>query len=106
MVDSREPVTGIRIRLDDGTERSFSGRDAWTLNELVQAGEGGCTPVRNPAPRWSEYVRRLRHNGGLNIQTIEERHGGAFAGGHGRYVLRTPLTVVSTERGKPARRAA
>ncbi|MFA4994176.1 MAG: hypothetical protein WC521_02605 [Bdellovibrionales bacterium] len=70
----------------------LKGRDAWTLNELVRCGERGCTPIDNPAPRWSAYVHSLRKEG-FRIETITEPHGGTFAGTHARYVLRTPVTV-------------
>ncbi|WP_435053984.1 winged helix domain-containing protein [Mesorhizobium australicum] len=35
---------------------SFAGREAWALRELIRAGEAGCRPIDNPAPRWSRYV--------------------------------------------------
>lgn len=63
------------------------GRNAWTLNELINAGQKGCTPIDNPAPRWSAYVHNLRGMG-VDIETIRENHGGEFAGHHARYVLR------------------
>lgn len=70
----------------------LTGRDAWTLDQLVRCGERGCTPIDNPAPRWSAYVHDLRKEG-LRIETITEPHGGTFAGTHARYVLRTTVTV-------------
>lgn len=103
----RDQVTAITVRKDDGTESKHKGREAWALYELILAGVRGCTPINNPAPRWSHYVFLLRR-AGLNIETIDEAHGGPFAGTHARYVLRTPLRVLSTERGsqKQTRRAA
>jgi hypothetical protein len=92
-----EVVTHITIRLSDGTCLSFKGRDAWTLHALIEAGERGVTPLERPAPRWSAYVFDLR-KAGLIIETIDERHAGAFKGSHGRYVLRSPLTLESVER--------
>ena len=70
----------------------LKGRDAWTLNELVRCGEQGCTPIHNPAPRWSAYVHNLRSMG-FRIETITEPHDGTFSGTHARYVLRTPVTI-------------
>lgn len=64
-----------------------SGRDRWALEELRKAGGTGCTPIDNPAPRWSAYVFNLRELG-LDIETIHEPHGGEFSGTHARYVLR------------------
>lgn len=63
-----------------------TGREAWALERLGAAGQGGCTPITEPAPRWSSYVHKLRARG-LPIETIREPHGGAFPGQHGRYVL-------------------
>ncbi|MBZ0129635.1 MAG: hypothetical protein K8F59_11015 [Rhodobacteraceae bacterium] len=68
-----------------------SGRDRWALEELRRAGDKGCTPIDNPAPRWSAYVFNLRELG-LEIETLSEPHGGDFAGHHGRYVLRSGVT--------------
>ena len=63
------------------------GREAWALDRLREAGPTGCTPIEQPAPRWSAYVHRLRGLG-VPIETRHEPHGGAFAGTHGRYILR------------------
>jgi hypothetical protein len=75
----------------EGGGESFTieagGREAWALDMLTEAGPRGCTPIEQPAPRWSAYVHRLR-GFGVPIETINEPHGGAFAGTHGRYVLR------------------
>ncbi|MGL5362988.1 MAG: winged helix domain-containing protein [Bosea sp. (in: a-proteobacteria)] len=75
---------------------SFAGRDAWTLARLIEAGDKGVTPLERPAPRWSEYVRRLRR-AGLTIETITEKHGGPYSGHHGRYVLRSAITVLRSK---------
>lgn len=76
----------------DGSARIIEavGRDAWALTELIQAGDGGCTPIDQPGPRWSAYVFKLRRLG-LDIQTITESHGGPFKGTHARYILRTTV---------------
>ncbi|MEM8650078.1 MAG: hypothetical protein AAGF54_06070 [Pseudomonadota bacterium] len=83
----------------DGTTQSIwpRGRDAWTLNQLIEAGSKGCTPIDNPAPRWSGYVHKLRKVYGVDIQTIEEAHGGPFAGTHARYVLRSNVVMAESE---------
>ena len=84
----------IIVEADDGTfATTATGRDAWALIELERAGNRGCTPIDNPAPRWSSYVFNLRHGLGLNIETITERHKGPFPGTHARYVLRTPVQI-------------
>ncbi|SPF81136.1 winged helix domain-containing protein [Pseudoprimorskyibacter insulae] len=64
-----------------------SGRNRWALENLRRAGITGCTPITNPAPRWSHYIHQLRELG-VQIETIPEPHGGAYPGTHGRYVLR------------------
>ena len=66
------------------------GRDAWALERLIKAGPKGCTPICEPAPRWSAYIFNLRALG-LEIETITEKHGGEYAGNHGRYVLRADV---------------
>jgi hypothetical protein len=66
------------------------GREAWALERLMEAGANGCTPITQPAPRWSSYVHKLRERG-VPIETIHEPHGGEFSGTHGRYILRAQV---------------
>lgn len=68
------------------------GREAWALLELVEAGAKGCTPIDNPAPRWSHYVWLLRGDG-FAVETIHEDHGGPFSGSHARYLLHDNVTL-------------
>ena len=75
----------------------LDGRTAWALYNLIEAGPKGCTPIDNPAPRWSAYIFKLRHDYDIAIETVVEPHGGPFAGRHGRYVLREPLRVIERE---------
>lgn len=87
-------VTSITVRAcDDSPAKTYKGREAWALGRLIAAGEKGCTPIDQPAPRWSHYVFQLRKSG-LQVETVNERHGGAFSGNHARYVLRTPVMVL------------
>lgn len=72
---------------------SLKGREAWALDQLIEAGAGGCTPITHPAPRWSGYVFGMRGYG-IPIETIHEPHGGEFAGTHGRYILRARVVRV------------
>lgn len=65
----------------------LSGRLRWALTRLAAAGVSGCTPISQPAPRWSGYIHELRALG-VAIETLREKHGGDFPGHHGRYVLR------------------
>lgn len=80
----------------DPTPRKFNGRVAWALNELVAAGERGCTPITHPGPRWSGYVHRLRQ-AGINVLTHDEKHAGTYKGSHARYCLGVTVNVI--ERG-------
>lgn len=79
---------------DSPVLRKVKGRYAWTLAQLIDAGEKGVTPIERPAPRWSHYVDILRDREGLCIETVEERHGGPFNGWHGRYVLRSGVAII------------
>jgi hypothetical protein len=91
--------------LPDGHTFTVRGRNAWALLELVRAGAKGCTPIEVPGPRWSAYVFNLKREHGLAIETRHEPHRGAFPGTHARYVLVSPMEVVSCH-GKPQRAAA
>lgn len=79
--------------LPDGKPFKVIGRDGWALRHLVNAGKAGCTPIDHPGPRWSHYVFKLRGHGFV-IETVEERHGGQFAGTHARYVLHSDVEIV------------
>lgn len=87
----------VRLHGADGPVLKVKGRVAWTLDNLIRAGERGCTPIDHPAPRWSDYVFKLR-KAGVVVETIDEKHGGAYKGEHGRYVLRTTLEVIEEVR--------
>ncbi len=70
------------------------GRDAWALKELVMAGDKGCTPLDTPGPRWSHYVWKLK-KAGVPVETIQERHGGEYAGTHARYRLAASVRIFN-----------
>ena len=96
----------IKSRLhSDGTTFTVQGRDAWALLELVAAGPKGCTAIDNPGPRWSAYVLNLKRKHGLTIETRHEPHRGEFAGTHARYLLMSPVEIVSRS-DEPERAAA
>jgi len=80
-----------------GRVLTLKGRDAWALAELIRAGENGCTPITHPGPRWSAYVHRLRHEYGLQIDTVHEPHRGPFPGNHARYVLKSIVRIVDDD---------
>ena len=69
------------------------GRDLWALRALLDAGLTGVTPIEYPAPRWSAYIYNLRELG-LTIETVHEPHSGPFPGTHGRYILRSGVTLI------------
>lgn len=79
--------------LPDGHPIKVVGRDAWALQNLVNAGNFGCTPIEHPGPRWSHYVFKLR-GFGFAIETIDEKHAGPFPGSHARYVLRSEVEII------------
>lgn len=87
-------MSSITIRKLDGSCQTFTGRQAWMLRRLIDAGSRGITLLEHPAPRGSHYLYMLR-KAGLNITTTNEPHGGAFPGMHGRFRLETPVVVVS-----------
>lgn len=86
--------------VQNGTAPQFTitpkGRDRWALECLIAAGEKGCTPIDTPGPRWAGYVLKL-HKQNVNIDTITEKHGGAFKGTHARYVLRSKVARVASD---------
>lgn len=91
-------VTRITARIGEGDnarDQTFTGRTAWALNELIRS--GACTPLTHVGPRWSDYCFKLRR-AGVEIETVTEAHGGNFRGHHGRYILRSPVTVLEIQR--------
>ena len=87
----------VLVEKPDGGARRLvvEGRNGWALANLIEAGDGGLTTLENPAPRWSAYVHKLRTVFDINIETIDEPHGGPYAGTHGRYVLRSKVHLVA-----------
>jgi len=71
---------------------TVTGRCAWAMLSLLRAGAKGCTPIDRPAPRWSDYVFRLRKLG-VPVETIDENHGGPYSGQHARYCLKAMVTI-------------
>jgi hypothetical protein len=81
----------------DGTfQLTLRGRQRWALDRLLDAGHVGCTPISEPAPRWSAYIHDLREMG-VPIETLYEAHGGDFPGTHARYVLRARVERTEVE---------
>ncbi len=81
--------------LPDGRSFIVNGRVAWALSELVRAGARGVTPIDMPGPRWAAYVHSLRHERGVDVETLHEEHDGPFPGRHARYVLRSIIEIMA-----------
>lgn len=86
----------VKILLPDGSQRSFVGREAWTLLHLINVGSAGVTTLDQPAPRWSHYIYKLR-GAGLVISTDYEKHKGDYPGTHGRYRLETHVSILECD---------
>lgn len=84
----------VTLRDGDTFVQHIRGREAWALERLAEAGPIGCTPITEPAPRWSAYVHLLRQRG-IPIETLHEPHGGEFSGTHARYILRASVQKVA-----------
>lgn len=72
---------------------TVQGRKLWTLIQLVNAGTAGISALDLFAPRLSAYVHELPALS-LNIETVRERHGGAFKGHHARCILRSNVRAT------------
>lgn len=86
----------VRLSNGDSFQVTVSGRDRWALEALIEAGTKGCTPINDPAPRWSAYVFNLRGMG-IPIETHTEAHKGPFSGTHARYELLATVTRYDSE---------
>ena len=89
----------IKAKIETGNTPitlNLKGRLAWTMLELVRAGDDGITPLLNPAPRVSHYVMTLRRKG-VATDTEMQPHGGAFPGEHGVYRLVSEVTIEQVE---------
>ncbi|TAJ82883.1 hypothetical protein [Reyranella sp.] len=71
-------------------------RPNWLLDILRTRGDTGTTSIEHPGVRVADAVLKLRR-AGLAIETITERHEGAFAGNHARYVLRVERVDIERE---------
>ena len=70
------------------------GQTGRALRALVSAGQKGVTALEvcSWAYRFSAYCFDLRHKHGLTIETLKESHDGGW---HGRYVLRSHVSIMS-----------
>lgn len=87
-----KPVTKFEV----GSRKiEVSGRNAQTLKELIKAGERGLTSLEFPALRLAAYVHDLRTEYGIEIERIDEKHGGQFSGTHARYKLKSTVKELT-----------
>lgn len=104
--NGRWGLATYRVTRTSGESRTIhvKGRVRWALQNLIAAGPEGCTPIDHPGPRWAAYVHRLRTECGVEIETVNEKHGGDFEGTHARYVLRSKVVRILAQRdgGKAA----
>jgi hypothetical protein len=72
------------------------GQEARTLNALSAAGSQGITSLEMSswALRLAHYAMKLRRLG-LEIETVKEDHHKPVKGWHARYVLKTPVEILS-----------
>lgn len=91
----RTPRKSLLVRAKglDGQPFTVTGQTARTLLALVKAGAAGVTAleVASWAFRLSHYIMVLRHKHQLAIPMQWEAHEG---GKHGRYVLRSSVTII------------
>ena len=76
-------VVERHARVDGGPVRVAVGRFAQTLARLHDAGEAGISSLYFPGIRLSHYVKILRDDYGVEIETVREPHGGDYPGRHG-----------------------
>ena len=96
----RMPRKGLLVKAkrEDGQPFTVTGQTARTLLALVKAGAAGVTAleIASWAFRLSHYIMVLRHKHRLAIPMQWEAHEG---GKHGRYVLRSTVTIVEVISG-------
>lgn len=87
-------MSGRKMVRAFGPDGAFTvtGQTAKALVALSSAGTAGITAleVNSWAYRLGAYVHTLRHDYGLTIETLRELHEGGW---HGRYVLRSPVSI-------------
>ncbi|MBZ9655044.1 winged helix domain-containing protein [Phyllobacterium lublinensis] len=98
--ESPNPKTQYQITAEiaDGPRVLFTGRNAWAIKQLVEAGTRGVSSRDiPPGVRLAAHVFNLK-KAGVVIETVHESHKGPFPGVHARYRTVTQVTIVE-ERG-------
>jgi len=79
-------------------KRTFSlrGRYVLILQQMIEAGPRGITALelKSWTTRLANVIGEFRNKHLLDIETVMEANTGQFGGEHGRYVLRTLVTVL------------
>jgi hypothetical protein len=52
---------------------------------------------RSPRPSLVIVCAPTPARPGLNIETVDEPHGGPFSGSHARYILREPIELIGAD---------
>jgi len=91
-------VVALHARVEDGPVRVMVGRFAQPAARLLDGEDAGISSLFFPGLRLSHYVKVLRDDYGLRIETEREPHAGDYPGRHGRYRLRSRLDVVKLVR--------
>ena len=90
----RQPQFLIHESGQSPRQVNLSGRPAWLLAKLIEAGPVGLTASDLPAGlRVSAFVLKLRR-AGVPVLTLSEPNSGDFGGHHGRYVLACPVERI------------
>jgi hypothetical protein len=83
--------------LPDGRTFTATGQEGRSLLLLQRKALNGIVVfdfVGGTAFRLAAYVCSIKQKHGLNIETKRELHDGGW---HARYVLHTPIEIISTE---------
>ena len=85
----------VNFRIEGAAIQSANGKEALTMLALVAAGPRGITSLETFKAGWAvrlaAYVGDLRKMS-VVISTTREAHDG---GSHGRYILQSPVEIVS-----------
>lgn len=66
------------------------GRDRWALENLINAGDAGCTPIDNPALCWSAMCSSCAVSASISKQFMRSMN--ALSAGHMRGKLLIPAS--------------
>lgn len=100
-MDSIHNTPAMRLKAKTTFRRNqntftLKGQCTRTLHALIHAREKGITALEMSswAYRLGAYIHVLRHDYGLEIETLKEQHPGGW---HARYVLHTHVEIIEIE---------